>query len=64
MIYLLLQCHCFRFQFLKPSYSILYYYEEMTMAEIAKVLELPESTISEMHSSVITRCQSYLHGIK
>ncbi len=39
---------------------VLYYYEELTMPEIAKVLELPKSEVSKMHSSIITRCRSYL----
>ena len=39
---------------------VLYYYEEMTIGEIAKELDLSESRISEMHSSIIARCGSYL----
>jgi len=39
---------------------VLYYYEELTMGEIAEVLELPESEVSQMHSSIIARCKSYL----
>lgn len=40
---------------------VLYYYDEMAMREIAKVLELPESEVSRMKSSIITRCKAYVH---
>jgi RNA polymerase sigma factor FliA len=39
---------------------ILYYYEEMTMKEIGSTLDLSESRVSQMHSSIITRLQSLL----
>jgi len=39
---------------------VLYYYEELTMAEIAKTLELPQADVLQMHSSIIARCKSYL----
>ena len=39
---------------------VLYYYEEMTINEIAKKLDLSESRISEMYRSINTRCRSYL----
>ena len=39
---------------------VLYYYDELTMAEIAKVLELPQADVLQMHSSIIARCRSYL----
>jgi len=39
---------------------VLYYYEEMTIGEIAKKLGLSESRIYEMYSSIIARCGSYL----
>ena len=39
---------------------VLYYYEKMTINEIAKKLGLSESRISEMYSSIIARCGSYL----
>lgn len=41
---------------------VLYYDEELqlTMAEIAKVLELPQADVLQMHSSIIARCKSYL----
>jgi RNA polymerase sigma factor for flagellar operon FliA len=41
---------------------IFYYYNEMTMGEIAKALELPESKVSQMHSSIISRCKAFIHG--
>ena len=39
---------------------VLYYYEKMTINEIAKKLDLSESRIYEMHSSIIARGRSYL----
>ena len=39
---------------------ILYYYEELTMKEIGATLDLSESRVSQMHSSIVTRLQSQL----
>jgi len=39
---------------------ILYYYEEMTMKEIGATLDLSESRVSQMHSSIVARLQSQL----
>jgi RNA polymerase sigma factor FliA len=39
---------------------ILYYYEEMTMKEIGATLDLSESRVSQMHSSIINRLQNLL----
>ena len=39
---------------------ILYYYEELTMKEIGKTLDLSESRVSQMHSSIIQRLQHQL----
>lgn len=39
---------------------ILYYYEEMTMKEIGQTLDLSESRVSQMHSSIIGRLQGLL----
>lgn len=39
---------------------ILYYYEDMTMKEIGATLNLSESRVSQMHSSIVTRLQSHL----
>jgi RNA polymerase sigma factor for flagellar operon FliA len=41
---------------------ILYYYEELTMKEIGATLDLSESRVSQMHSSIIQRLQSQLNG--
>src|SRR5512146_2781324 len=39
---------------------ILYYYEEMTMKEIGATLELSESRVSQMHSSILARLTNYM----
>ena len=39
---------------------ILYYYEELTMKEIGSTLDLSESRVSQMHSSIVNRLQSQL----
>jgi RNA polymerase sigma factor for flagellar operon FliA len=39
---------------------ILYYYEEMTMKEIGTTLNLSESRVSQMHSSIVARLQAQL----
>ena len=39
---------------------ILYYYEEMTMKEIGATLNLSESRVSQMHSSIVQRLQAQL----
>jgi RNA polymerase sigma factor for flagellar operon FliA len=39
---------------------ILYYYEELTMKEIGETLDLSESRVSQMHSSILQRLQSQL----
>ncbi len=39
---------------------ILYYYEELTMKEIGITLDLSESRVSQMHSSIVNRLQSQL----
>jgi len=39
---------------------VLYYYEEMTMKEIGATLDLSESRVSQMHSSVLTRLKEQL----
>ncbi len=41
---------------------ILYYYEEMTMKEIGVTLDLSESRVSQMHSSVLTRLKDQLQA--
>ncbi len=39
---------------------ILYYYEELTMREIGATLDLSESRVSQMHSSIMERLQEQL----
>ncbi|MBI4717312.1 MAG: FliA/WhiG family RNA polymerase sigma factor [Planctomycetes bacterium] len=41
---------------------ILYYYEEMTMKEIGATLDLSESRVSQMHSSILTRLKTQLQN--
>ncbi len=44
---------------------ILYYYEEMTMKEIGLTLDLSESRVSQMHSSILQRLKAQLsHRMK
>jgi len=38
----------------------LYYYEELTMKEVALVLDLTESRVSQLHSQMVTRLRGYL----
>lgn len=40
---------------------VLYYYEELTMKEIGSVLDLSESRVSQMHSSVMSRLKAKLN---
>ncbi len=39
---------------------ILYYYEELTMKEIGATLDLSESRVSQMHTSIVNRLQAQL----
>ncbi len=39
---------------------ILYYYEELTMKEIGATLDLSESRVSQMHSSIMQRLKHHL----
>ncbi len=41
---------------------VLYYYENMTMKEIGETLDLSESRVSQMHSSIIARLKAQMHG--
>lgn len=41
---------------------ILYYYEDLTMAEIGVVLDLSESRVSQIHKDVITRLRHRFRG--
>jgi RNA polymerase sigma factor for flagellar operon FliA len=40
---------------------VLYYYEEMTMKEIGATLDLSESRVSQMHSSILLRLKAQLN---
>jgi RNA polymerase sigma factor for flagellar operon FliA len=42
----------------------LYYYEEMTMKEIGLTLDLSESRVSQMHSSIVARLKAQLNHRK
>jgi RNA polymerase sigma factor for flagellar operon FliA len=41
---------------------VLYYYEEMTMKEIGATLDLSESRVSQMHSSIIQRLKAQMNS--
>lgn len=41
---------------------ILYYYEDLTMAEIGAVLDLSESRVSQIHKDVVTRLRNRFKG--
>ena len=43
---------------------VLYYYEEMTMKEIGATLDLSESRVSQMHSSVLARLKAQFNSRK
>lgn len=43
---------------------VLYYYEDLTLKEIGKVLEVTESRISQLHTKAITRLRSKLTNLK
>jgi len=43
---------------------VLYYYEEMTMKEIGATLDLSESRVSQMHSSIVQRLKAQLNSRK
>jgi len=43
---------------------VLYYYEEMTMKEIGRTLDLSESRVSQMHSSIIARLKAQMNSRK
>ena len=43
---------------------VLYYYEEMTMKEIGATLDLSESRVSQMHTSIIARLKAQMSSRK
>ena len=40
----------------------LYYYEELTMREIAEIMDYTESRISQLHTQAVLRMRKYLHN--
>jgi len=43
---------------------VLYYYEEMTMKKIGTTLDLSESRVSQMHSSIVARLKAQMNNRK
>ena len=43
---------------------VLYYYEDLTLKEIGKILEVTESRISQLHTRAIVRLRGKLTNIK
>jgi len=43
---------------------VLYYYEDLTLKEIGKVLEVTESRVSQLHTKAIMRLRAKLTSIK
>ena len=41
---------------------VLYYYDEMTMKEIAATLDLSEERVSQMHSSIVARLKAQMNS--
>jgi RNA polymerase sigma factor for flagellar operon FliA len=41
----------------------LYYYNELTMKEVGKLLGVTESRVSQLHSSAILRMRGFLEGL-
>ena len=39
---------------------MLYYYEELTLKEISRVMEVSESRVSQLHSKALTKMRGYL----
>lgn len=42
---------------------ILYYFEQMTLREIGETLDISESRVCQMHSSIIARLRAYINII-
>lgn len=49
-----------RMPYIEKTVLSLYYYEEMTLREIAKIVDLHESRISQLKSQAILRLRSYM----
>ncbi|HOX91857.1 MAG TPA: sigma-70 family RNA polymerase sigma factor, partial [Spirochaetales bacterium] len=43
---------------------VLYYYEDLTLKEIGKVLEVTESRVSQLHTKAILRLRAKLTNLK
>ncbi len=43
---------------------VLYYYEDLTLKEIGKVLDVTESRISQLHTKAMTRLRAKLTNLK
>ncbi|MDX9958273.1 MAG: sigma-70 family RNA polymerase sigma factor, partial [Spirochaetia bacterium] len=43
---------------------VLYYYEDLTLKEIGKVLEVTESRISQLHTKAILRLRAKLTNVR
>ncbi|MER3485125.1 MAG: FliA/WhiG family RNA polymerase sigma factor, partial [Chloroflexota bacterium] len=41
----------------------LYYYEELTMKEISRVMEISESRVCQLHAQAILRLRAYLREL-
>ncbi len=48
----------------KKRFLYSYYYEDLTLKEIGKVLEVTESRISQLHTKAIMRLRAKLTNIK
>ena len=42
----------------------LYYYEELTMKEIAQVLDITESRVSQIHTKAVLRLRGRLRSLR
>jgi RNA polymerase sigma factor for flagellar operon FliA len=53
-------------QLSEKEYTVLalYYYENLTMRQIAEVLHLTESRISQIHTKALQRLRAYLHDFQ
>jgi RNA polymerase sigma factor for flagellar operon FliA len=49
-----------RMPYIEKTVLSLYYYEEMTLREIAKIVDLHESRISQLKSQAILRLRSFM----
>ena len=47
-------------QYMLSDYFELYYYEELTLKEISKVLEVSESRISQLHTKALVKMRKVM----